>query len=165
MKARLESGKIVKYSRIPDVFDNILGGGSRLSTEKLEQHGFYDVVVPTYDADTQVIYNLHFDNAYPSPTPDNASATREVFVYDVKDKVLADIDTLKADKIEALNRLANDKLQPTDWVVIRKHEKNIAIPSATQVARDAIRTTVNTKEAEINALTTQSAVIKYDINF
>lgn len=162
MKARLEAGKIVKYAQVPNKVDNVLGGARNLDPESL---GFYDVVVPTYDADTQVIYNLHFDNAYPSPTPDDASATREVFVYDVKDKVLADIDTLKADKIEALNRLANDKLQPTDWVVIRKHEKNIGIPSATQVARDAIRATVNTKEAEINALTTQSAVIKYDINF
>lgn len=162
MKARLEAGKIVKYAQVPNKVDNVLGGARNLDPESL---GFYDVFVPTYDADTQVIYNLHFDNAYPSPTPDDASATREVFVYDVKDKVLADIDTLKADKIEALNRLANDKLQPTDWVVIRKHEKNIGIPSATQVARDAIRATVNTKEAEINALTTQSAVIKYDINF
>lgn len=162
MKARLEAGKIVKYAQVPNKVDNVLGGARNLDPESL---GFYDVVVPTYDADTQVIYNLHFDNAYPSPTPDDASATREVFVYDVKDKVLADIDTLKADKIEALNRLANDKLQPTDWVVIRKHEKNIGIPSATQVARDAIRATVNTKETEINALTTQSAVIKYDINF
>jgi len=162
MKARLEAGKIVKYAQVPNKVDNVLGGARNLDPESL---GFYDVVVPTYDADTQVIYNLHFDNVYPSPTPDDASATREVFVYDVKDKVLADIDTLKADKIEALNRLANDKLQPTDWVVIRKHEKNIGIPSATQVARDAIRATVNTKEAEINALTTQSAVIKYDINF
>lgn len=162
MKARLEAGKIVKYAQVPNKVDNVLGGARNLDPESL---GFYDVVVPTYDADTQVIYNLHFDNAYPSPTPDDASAAREVFVYDVKDKVLADIDTLKADKIEALNRLANDKLQPTDWVVIRKHEKNIGIPSATQVARDAIRATVNTKETEINALTTQSAVIKYDINF
>lgn len=162
MKARLEAGKIVKYAQVPNKVDNILGGARNLDPESL---GFYDVVVPTYDADTQVIYNLHFDNAYPSQTPDDASATREVFVYDVKDKVLADIDTLKADKIEALNKLANDKLQPTDWVVIRNQEKNIAIPSATQTARDAIRTTVNTKETEINALTTQSAVIKYDINF
>lgn len=157
MKARLEAGKIVKYAQVPNKVDNVLGGARNLDPESL---GFYDVVVPTYDADTQVIYNLHFDNAY-----DENGTTREVFVYDVKDKVLADIDTLKADKIEALNRLANDKLQPTDWVVIRKHEKNIGIPSATQVARDAIRATVNTKETEINALTTQSAVIKYDINF
>lgn len=157
MKARLEAGKIVKYAQVPNKVDNVLGGARNLDPESL---GFYDVVVPTYDADTQVIYNLHFDNAY-----DENGTTREVFVYDVKDKVLADIDTLKADKIEALNGLANDKLQPTDWVVIRMHEKNIGIPSATQVARDAIRTTVNTKETEINALTTQSAVIKYDINF
>ena len=157
MKARLEAGKIVKYAQVPNKVDNVLGGARNLDPESL---GFYDVVVPTYDADTQVIYNLHFDNSY-----DDNGVTREVFVYDVKDKVLADIDTLKADKIEALNKLANDKLQPTDWVVIRKHEKNIAIPSATQVARDAIRTTVHAKEAEINALTTQSAVIKYDINF
>ena len=154
MKARVESGKIVKYSRIPDVFDNILGGGSRLSTEKLEEYGFYDVVVPDYDPVTQNISNLHF-----VPTDNN-------FTYDVSNKTISEtVDELKEQRIEDLNRLVYNKLQPTDFYITRFTEKAVSIPSAIQVARDAIRTTAETKENEINALNDKAAILKYDINF
>ena len=154
MKARVESGKIVKYSRIPDVFDNILGGGSRLSTEKLEEHGFYDVVVPDYDPVTQNISNLHF-----VPADNN-------FTYDVSNKTISEtVDELKEQRIEDLNRLVYNKLQPTDFYITRFTEKAVSIPSAIQVARDAIRTTAETKENEINALNDKAAILKYDINF
>ena len=58
-----------------------------------------------------------------------------------------------------------DKLQPTDFYITRFTEKDVSIPSAIQVARDAIRTTAETKENEINALTDKAAILKYDINF
>jgi len=170
MKARIEAGKIVKYSQIPQKFKAgsklIAGGGRNLSTEKLEQYGFYDVVVPDYDPVTQVIYNLHFDSSYAAPTPDDADATREVFTYDVKSKTISEtVAQLKTKRIEELKKLAYDKLQPTDWYAIRKAEKDTAIPSNIQTERDGIRSTVVTKEAEINALTTKAAILKYDISF
>ena len=170
MKARIEEGKIVKYSQIPQKFKAgsklIAGGGRNLSTEKLEEYGFFDVVVPDYDPVTEVIYNLHFDNAYPSPTPDDADATREVFTYDKKTKVISEtVAQLKTKRIEELKKLAYDKLQPTDWYAIRKAEKDTNIPSDIQTERDGIRSTVVTKEAEINALTTKAAILKYDISF
>lgn len=170
MKARLEGGKVVKYSQIPQSFKAgsklVAGGGRNLPTEKLEEYGFFDVVVPTYDSVTQAIHNLHFDNAYADTDVDGNEITREVFIYDVKTKVISEtVAELKRQKIDALNQIAYDKLQPTDWMVVRKAEKGTAIPSATQTERDGIRTSVTTKEGEINALTTKASILKYDINF
>ena len=97
MKARLESGKIVKYSQIPNT---IVSGGKtyvnakRLSNDELEELGFFDVIVPDYD-------------------PENGTDS------------------------------------PSDIVT----------------ERDGIRTSVTTKESEINALTTKASILKYDINF
>jgi len=163
MKARLEAGKVVKYSSVPNQVDNILGGAKNLNPEDL---GFYDVIVPSYDPVTQVIHNLHMETNYASPTANDPNATRTVFTYDVKDKVISEtVDELKSQRISELNGLVYDKLKPTDFYITRFTEKAISIPSAIQVARDAIRTTAETKENEINALTDKAAILKYDINF
>ena len=157
MKARLEAGKVVKYSQVPNQVDNILGGARNLNPEDL---GFYDVIVPTYDSTIQSIHNLHFQSGY-----DDGVNTRDVFIYDVKDKELDDIATLKSNKIAQLKSLANVKLQSTDWYVIREASKGFSIPNNITASRDAILSTVNTKESEINSLNTQKSVIEYDINF
>ena len=162
MKARIEAGKIVKYNRLPKEHKNIVAGFDRLPNDKLEENGFYDVVVPHYDPVTQVIYNLHFDDSF----EDINGEIHAVFIYDVKSKTISEtVAELKTKRIKELKNLAYDKLAPTDWYAIRKAEKGTAIPSATQTERDNIRTTVTTKEAEINALTTKAAILKYDISF
>lgn len=169
MKARLEAGKVVKYSSIPNnLFEasKVILNANRLTRSEEEELGFFDVVVPTYDPVTQVIYNLHFDNAFAAPTPDDASATRQVFTYDVKAKTISEtVAELKTKRIKELKKLAYDKLQPTDWYVVRKAELSTAIPSDIATERSGIRSNVTTKEAEINALTTKAAILKYDINF
>lgn len=165
MKARIVNGKIVKYSRLPKSYKgrkHYAFGFDRAGDAAHEEEGFYDVVVPTYDPVTQVIYNLHFDDSF----DDGLGNTSSVFTYDVKSKTISEtVAELKTQRIDALKRLANDKLSPTDWMVVRKSEKGTAIPSTTQTERDNIRTTVATKESEINALTTKAAILKYDINF
>jgi len=169
MKAKIEAGKIVKYNRIPDVIYSSAGtveNAKRLSNEDLEDLGFYDVVVPDYDPVTQSISNLHMESSYASPTPEDPNATRTVFTYDVKDKVISEtVDELKTKRIKELNGLVYGKLQPTDFYITRFTEKAISIPSAIQVERDGIRSTARTKENEINALTDKAAILKYDINF
>ncbi len=169
MKARLEAGKVVKYSQIPNT---IVSGGKtyvnakRLSSDELEELGFFDVIVPEYDPVTEVIHNLHFDNAYPSPTPDDEDATREVFTYDKKTKVISEtVAELKISQIKALKKVAYDKLLSTDWYAIRKAENGTDIPASVVTERDGIRNSVATKESEINALTTKASILKYDINF
>ena len=169
MKARIESGKIVKYSQIPNT---IISNGKtyvnakRLDFNELEELGFFDVIVPDYDPITEVIYNLHFDNAYPSPTPEDEDATRKVFTYDKKTKVISEtVAELKINQIKALKKLAYDKLSLTDWYAIRKAENGTDIPASVVTERDGIRNSVATKESEINALTTKASILKYDINF
>ena len=157
MKARIEAGKIVKYNTIPNVIYSSSGtveNAKRLSSEDLEDLGFYDVVVPDYDPVTQTISGLHFDNI------------NNNFTYNVNDKTISEtVDELKEQRITALNKLVYDKLQPTDFYITRFTEKAVSIPSAIQVARDAIRTTAEEKENEINALNDKAAILKYDINF
>ena len=169
MKARLEAGKVVKYSRLPKEFKgtkNYVGGFDNADTSIHEGEGFFDVVVPTYDPVTEVIYNLHFDNAFASPTPDDPNATREVFTYDVKAKTISEtVAELKTKRKKELKKLAYDKLQPTDWYIVRKAELSTAIPSDIVTERAAIRSNVTTKEGEIDALTTKASILKYDINF
>ena len=169
MKARIEAGKIVKYNTIPNVVYSASGtveNAKRLPNEELEVLGFYDVIVPNYDPITEVIYNLHFDNAYPSPSPEDEDATRQVFTYDKKAKVIGEtVAELKISQIKALKKVAYDKLLPTDWYAIRKAENGTDIPVSVVTERDGIRNSVATKESEINALTTKASILKYDINF
>lgn len=169
MKARLEAGKVVKYSEIPNTLfeaSKTITNAKRLTIAEQEALGFFDVITPSYDPVTEVIYNLHFDNAYPSPTPDDASATREVFIYDKKNKTISEtVAELKTKRIEELKKVAYDKLSSTDWYAIRKAENGTAIPSDVVTERSGIRTSVTTKESEINALTTKASILKYDINF
>ena len=169
MKARLESGKVVKYLRIPSEWKgtkHYIGGFHNATTEELEAEGFFDVIVPDYDPIIQEIHNLHLEGSYAYIDIEGNDATREVFTYDVKTKVISKtIAELKTTQIKALKSLAYDKLSSTDWYAIRKAENGTDIPSDIQTERDAIRTSVSTKEGEINALTTKASILKYSINF
>jgi len=168
MKARSESGKVVKYSRIPSEWKgtkHYIGGFHNATTQELEAEGFYDVIEPVYDPVIQVAHNLHI-TAYAYTDIDGNELTRDAFVYDIKAKTISEtVAELKVIHIKALKSLAYGKLSPTDWYAIRKAEKGTDIPSGIQTERDAIRTSVITKEGEINALTTKAAILRYDINF
>ena len=81
MKARLEGGKVVKYSKVPNVLTNgskTILNASQASDEVLEEFGFYNVVTPT-SLPGQILTNLHFDN------------TINAFTYDVVDAPSEDI--------------------------------------------------------------------------
>lgn len=169
MKARLESGKVVKYSQIPDT---VVSGGvtyvnaTRLTESEQEGLGFFDVIEPVYDSVIQVAHNLHLDNAYTYEDIDGNELTREVFVYDIKTKTISEtVAELKAIKIKELKSLAHSKLSVTDWYVTRKSEHDVDIPSGIQTERFQVRLDVRNKEVEINALTTKASILKYDINF
>ena len=104
MKARLEAGKVVKYSRLPKEFGKYVGGFNNADVSVHEAEGFYDVVVPSYDPVTQVIYNIHLDSSYASPTPEDADATRTVFTYDVKAKTISEtVAELKTKRKEEID--------------------------------------------------------------
>ncbi len=74
MKARLEAGKVVKYNTIPNILSNgskSITNANMASDEALEEFGFFNVVVPEYNIETQAINNLHF------------VAAEDYFTYDV----------------------------------------------------------------------------------
>jgi hypothetical protein len=66
---------------------------------------------------------------------------------------------LKSIKIAQIKTTANSLLSNTDWMVIRKAERDVAIPSATVTYRAAVITEATRLETAINAATTVEALI------
>ena len=138
------------YSKLPNSWEGVMGNFSGLSDEEIKAYGFYDVVTPDYNSTIQKLSDIFWD------------ADNEVFTYSVSNiEFSKTLEELKELTIRNLKMNALNSLSVTDWYVTRKTEKNIDIPSSIITERDAIRTQINTKEAEINNLTTKNAVVEY----
>ena len=70
-----------------------------------------------------------------------------------------DLTQLKTQWIAQTKANANAELSQTDWMVIRKAERNIDIPAEVASARAATIQTANDKEAAITAATTVEELI------
>ena len=66
---------------------------------------------------------------------------------------------LKSQWIAQIKSAANSQLASTDWMVIRKAERDVAIPSEVVTARNAIIADCTAKEAAITAATTMEELI------
>ena len=151
MKAIQIEGAIKRYTTIPKAWGNVIGGFDKLSSTEWEAAGFYDVVTPSYDSATQYLGDLEW----------NGDAS--VFTYPVIDKTWSQtVAELKESKIANLKSLYNRKLAETDWYIIRSQE-GISAPQDVLDARVSLRTDCETKEAEINALSTKKAVVSYSL--
>jgi len=138
------------YSNLPNSWEGVMGNFSGLSDEEIKAYGFYDVVTPDYNSTIQKLSNIFWD------------ADNKVFTYTVSNIEFSEtLEELKEAKIKSLKRNGLNSLSVTDWYVTRKTEKNIDIPSSIITERDTIRSQVNTKETEINNLTTKNAVVEY----
>ena len=73
-----------------------------------------------------------------------------------------DVDMLKKNMVSKVKAQVGARLSQTDWMVIRATDGGTAVPSNVATYRTAIRTEGNTKETEINALTTIDDVIAYE---
>ena len=60
---------------------------------------------------------------------------------------------------------ANRLLQPTDWQIIRKAERDVAISSDVVTERAKILTEAERLEAEVNAKKTYKTVLQYQVVF
>ncbi len=159
MKAKIINGKIIKYPKLPSSFGNTIAGFDKADSSVHENAGFYDIITPSYDSKTQYISNLHTVDDY----EDLDGKTKTVFIYDVKTKTFTEsLADLKTNKINELKSVAYRMLQSTDWYVTRKAENGTEIPDSIQTERNDIRTKVDTKENEINALTKKIDVFNYD---
>ena len=71
-----------------------------------------------------------------------------------------DLDGLKTQFIAQVKDTAGKLLSQTDWMVIRKVERNIEIPSEIALKRTQIVTEANKLETDINATTTVEGLIE-----
>ena len=151
MKAIEINGKIKVYKTLPNSWKGVMGNFSKLSDEEIKAYGFYDVVTPDYNSKSQELSDIFWD------------AGNEVFTYTVNEKEWSQtLDELKQLRITSLKVNIQHKLNETDWYVTRKSERDIDIPSDIATERNNLFSECDTKETEINNLTTKKAVIEYD---
>ena len=150
MKAINEKGTIKTYSTLKSYGPVI--GLQYASDEKLKEIGFHDVVTPTTKA-SEELGEIKWDSE------------NSVFTYPVVNKTYtATLAKMKEDAIKSLKSQANTKLAETDWYIVRKADTGAEIPQNIIDTRASIRSTVETKEAEINALTTKAKIVEYDLS-
>ena len=147
------NGTIKIYSTVPKSWGNIIGEFNNLSDSELETHGFYNIEYPSdYDSQIHKLGSLTFDS-------DNS-----VFSYSKTNKEWSQsVSELKAQKISNLKSIYKSKLEKTDWVIIRDKELGNVTDQSILDARAALRTDCSDKEAEINALTTKSSIVKFSL--
>ena len=187
MKAKDFNGHISTYRRLPNVWED--ENGIHLNFRKAEHKnfGFYDVVKPSYDSISQKLGSIEFDSenevfTYPVIDIDFAS-THEVSThildengdavldengdatYNVTTEDTYNITELKDSKKLEVNTKAGQLLQPTDWYVIRKAERDIDIPTGIATERLDIITKADGFVIAIDALTTYEAVLRYTFDY
>ena len=131
-----------------------LGGNLGLqyaSNSDLEALGFFELE-QTRKKQSQDYGDIVFDS-------DNNK-----FVYNIENKTFTEtVAELKTQQITELKRIYNTKLSSTDWYIVRAAEGGTAIPSNITTERNNLRIECTSKEAEINALTTKSSIVDFEI--
>jgi len=155
MKAINNNGKITIYQGVPQSFTSSQGvhlNAPNMTEEALKNAGLFDVIISEeYDERIHDLGEIYW-------------VTEEtVFKKDLVDKTWSEtLDELKTNRINHFKSLVNDKLQQTDWYIIRNADNSDAVPEEIQTARADLRLQSATVEDEINALTTKKEVILYD---
>ena len=156
MKAKNYSGTIKTFPNLPKSYNNIIGGFDLLSDSELESYGFYDVVIPSYDASIKEVGAIEWD------------ASNSVFTYPVSDKTWTEtLEELKVIKIAEAKEQANNILIKTDWIIVRNLELGLTDDTNLTIKneRAAIRTICTDHETAINSKTTKSQVQSYNITY
>jgi len=177
MKAKQIDGNITTYKILPSEYKKADGkvilNFRNADTATLEAEGFYDVVFASYDPLVQNKGGLEWDSKkkiFTNKITDK-DFNVEQFVLDEdgepteeKEKVYKIAD-IKASKLAEIKGKANRLLQPTDWQIIRKAERDVAISSDVVTERAKILTEANRLEAEVNAKKTYKTVLQYQVAF
>jgi len=178
MKAAVENGRIVTiYKSLPNSLKtpkkHILGGANNLSDEELQEIGIYDVVKPSYDNQTQTKGGLYFDEKKKIVTYDvtDIDFNKEVDIIGEDGEPTGEkekrykIADIKASKIAEIKSKAGKMLEPTDWQIIRKAERDIAISSDVATKRAEILAEADRLEAEVNAKKSYKTALQYNVQF
>jgi sporulation protein YlmC with PRC-barrel domain len=176
MKARQTDGNIVTYPQLPSTWNGKKGhyiNFRNVDKKTLESEGFYDVVQPSYNPQTQNIGGIEWDSKKKvftrKITDIDFSKTYEVVDEEGKKtgevKNVYDVDTKKADLIKDLKSKANKLLASTDWQVVRKAERDIAIDDDVKAERAKILAEYDKKKKEVNAKKKYETLLSYDTTF
>lgn len=155
MKA-IEKNKIITiYKVIPNVWSDGKGTVINFKNANHSDYGLYDVIEPSYVPKAQSLGDIYFDEK------------NQIFTYPVIDENfnIEDIDELKNSKISEIKLKARDLLQPTDWYVTRKTERNIDIPEQIASYRLNVLNKLEEFELQIKNLNSYLDVAKYDYKF
>ena len=177
MKAQVKNNQVILHKTLPSRFvktdGSVVLNLKKASEETLESLGFYNVVKPSFNSLTQTKGGFYFDS-------ENNIVTYDVTDIDFDQNIdiigedgeptgetekrykLADI---KASKIGDINDQAGKLLQPTDWQVIRKSERNIDIDTEVVTKRAGILTEADRLKDQVNALESYTEVLQYNIQF
>ena len=170
MKAIEINGKISVIKNLPKTLNTENGlvlNFDKQSKEELEALGYYDLVKPSIDKDTQSLGNVYFDS-------DNSVFTREIIekdftatYEDLDGNVLPsyDLDAKKSELISKLKGICGSMLASTDWQVTRLAERSIAIDAEVASKRQSILDKCDSKEIEVNALDSFLDALKYNTSF
>jgi hypothetical protein len=104
MKARIENNIIKLYNTLPQDFENILNFKNAEETI-IRSKGFYNVIVPFYNTETQIIGQIYFDSDL------------EIFTYPIVNKTPSQIEQ---EQIEKVNKQADVAYSYLDIQVLKK---------------------------------------------
>lgn len=153
MWALIEQGQVAKILRTPQSITidgityprNIFTKWSKVELATIGIYPYREVSVDTkYYWQGQVSY---------------AIGDEVVATYATTDR---DVDSLKDGMKAQVKALAASKLAETDWMVTRAIEGGTAVPEAVTAYRAAVREASNTKESEIDALTSIDEIKAYE---
>ena len=176
MKAQVTNIGIYPTKQLPDTWNGKSGhimNFRNASAEVLEAEGFYDIVRPSFNPQTQTKGGLYFDEEKKIVTYDvtDIDFNQEVDVIGEDGEPTGEtekrykIADIKASKIAEIKSKAGKLLQPTDWQVIRKAERDIDIDTDVATERAGILAEADRLEAEVNAKKSYKTALQYKVQF
>lgn len=113
MKAKNENGKITTYTVLPSQYRsatlNVLGGFEKMGADIHKSEGFFDVVEPAHNPDTQKLGAIYFD------------AAKQQFTYPVTDKTDTELKAEIEARLDALDA-------QIDFAAVKRLLQHVAAP-------------------------------------
>ena len=142
------NGTIKTYHSIPKSWGNQIGINYMTESQQ-NSIGFYSVFQPTTQS-SQEFGDLYFDQ------------TNNQFTYQVNSLTISEtISELKTSKIEEIKIHYRNKLNKTDWIIVRDQELGNTTDQTILNDRAQLRAECTTHETAINAKTTKASIIDY----
>lgn len=159
MFAIIENNQIKQVGDLNTLFPNTSNptpafarerGAKEVAESEIKDDRFYWVSFSHYEIDGEMVKKVY------TSTPKQLEDTTETPEGSTEPIVTKG---LKSVWISTIKENANKELQPTDWMVIRKLERNIDIPDDVVAKRSEIVTNCNNKEVAINSANTIEELI------